>query len=370
MSIVVSLLDSPLTPKQRELLTTILYPVIRQNLSEATTWSKWSFAQGTLRKSQPDADQIAASLPRLGSTSEFLSYGLIWRETPAASPNIQRREKVGLTMAGLYRADPDSADRIARLIGWCADREDALEPDPDDMPEQMVDFNAMLKDCLTEQWRAGNGSLNAQTVADVLMREPFGIQVLMTSGQWIYTVPIGHGDLIPFCGVTDAAGYLRVVEQAANQGRSRDDADQPSSTPEVLQNLAPPKSTPSEMHPIVWNAAADSWNAGLYRQAVATAGEHLVDSALRRLGRDDLSGVQVWHQAFSKDAADADHPRLRWPGSPTDRNVQNMNNGLRDFAKGVQLMIRNSATHPPTTATGQRRGRRALSQPQSAGPMD
>ncbi len=194
MSSVASLLDSQLTPKQQQLLAAILYPVIRQDLNEAATWSQWSFARSTLRKEQLDADQIATSLPRLDATLEFPEYGLIWRDTPMASSQIQRREKVGLTMAGLYRTDPDSADRIARLIGWCADREDALEPDPDGMTEESLDFNSMLTNCLAGQLRFGNGSLNAQTVAGVLMREPIRVQVLITSGQWIYRLPIGDGD--------------------------------------------------------------------------------------------------------------------------------------------------------------------------------
>ncbi len=42
MSSVASLLDSQLTPKQQQLLTAILYPVIRQDLNEAATWSQWS----------------------------------------------------------------------------------------------------------------------------------------------------------------------------------------------------------------------------------------------------------------------------------------------------------------------------------------
>ncbi len=249
-------------------------------------------------------------------------------------------------MAGLYRTDPDSADRIARLIGWCADREDALEPDPDGMTEESLDFNSMLTNCLAGQLRFGNGSLNAQTVADVLMREPIRVQVLITSGQWIYRLPIGDGDLLPFVGVTDAAGYLRVLEQVAGQGHVDYDSDQSSSTSELPQNpTTPQQPDPAEMHPVVRTAAAAAWNAGLYQEAVAAAGEKLVAHARGRVGREDLYGSQVWNQVFSTSPPDATHPRLRWPGSPSDLNVQNMNSGLRDFAKGVQLTIRNTATH-------------------------
>ncbi len=65
MSSVASLLDSQLTPKQQQLLAAILYPVIRQDLNEAATWSQWSFARSTLRKEQLDADQgVIATLGR------------------------------------------------------------------------------------------------------------------------------------------------------------------------------------------------------------------------------------------------------------------------------------------------------------------
>lgn len=62
-------------------------------------------------------------------------------------------------------------------------------------------------------------------------------------------------------------------------------------------------------------------------------------------GRNDVSETDLWRQTFSADSPAPDKPRLRWPGEPSDRNVKSMNDGLRLFAPGIQLTIRNPATH-------------------------
>jgi Protein of unknown function (Hypoth_ymh) len=48
---------------------------------------------------------------------------------------------------------------------------------------------------------------------------------------------------------------------------------------------------------------------------------------------------------FSDKAPDIGKPRLRWPGDPTDRAVISMNAGLRQYAPGIFMTVRNMATH-------------------------
>lgn len=62
-------------------------------------------------------------------------------------------------------------------------------------------------------------------------------------------------------------------------------------------------------------------------------------------GRNDIAETALWQQTFSDRSAVPGQPRLRWPGDPDNRDVKNMNEGLRQFAPGVQMTIRNPAAH-------------------------
>lgn len=64
-----------------------------------------------------------------------------------------------------------------------------------------------------------------------------------------------------------------------------------------------------------------------------------------RTGRNDVAETALWQEAFSDKDPQLGRPRLRWPGDPADRGVNSMNAGLRQFAPGVQMTIRNTAAH-------------------------
>jgi hypothetical protein len=109
--------------------------------------------------------------------------------------------------------------------------------------------------------------------------------------------------------------------------------------------LAPPKVGVETLHPLIWGAAAALWRDGHRRLAVAAACEALIGQVKARLGRYDVPDTALWQQAFSTSAPEPGKPRLRWPGSPEDMTVKAMNDGLRLFAPGVQLLVRNQAVH-------------------------
>ncbi|MGV9753783.1 TIGR02391 family protein [Nocardia farcinica] len=102
---------------------------------------------------------------------------------------------------------------------------------------------------------------------------------------------------------------------------------------------------PAEMHPTIWGAARPLWDDGHYREAVAAAAEALVDKVKTLVRRRDIAETPLWQQAFSSAPTKPGEIRLRWPGEPEDRDVKSMNDGLRQFAPGAQMTIRNSATH-------------------------
>ncbi|MGY1618868.1 TIGR02391 family protein [Geodermatophilus sp. SYSU D00691] len=119
------------------------------------------------------------------------------------------------------------------------------------------------------------------------------------------------------------------------------------------QSEAPPRTGPAGMHPLVWGAARRLWLDGHIRQAVTGACEALIGQVKVVTGRNDVAETSLWQQVFSKDAPEPGKPRLRWPGPPTDQTVKTMNDGLRQYAPGVQLLIRNPAVHTTVEMTEQ-----------------
>jgi hypothetical protein len=115
----------------------------------------------------------------------------------------------------------------------------------------------------------------------------------------------------------------------------------------VLQAEAerPPNVGAEAMHPTVWGAAARLWRDGHFREAVSGAAEAVVLMVKTRTKRNDVAESSLWQQAFSDKDPQPGQPRLRWPGDPSDRDVSSMNAGLRSFAPGVQMTIRNSVAH-------------------------
>lgn len=98
-------------------------------------------------------------------------------------------------------------------------------------------------------------------------------------------------------------------------------------------------------HPLVVGAASRLWRDGHRRLAIASVAEALIAHVKVVLGRMDLQDTALWQQAFSSSAPEAGKARLRWPGNDDDLTVKSMRDGLRQFAPGVQMTIRNPATH-------------------------
>lgn len=109
--------------------------------------------------------------------------------------------------------------------------------------------------------------------------------------------------------------------------------------------LAAPDLVPANFHSLVWAAAQRLWNDGHLPQAVAAAAEAVSGQMKQLTGRNDRPDTSLWQQAFSEKDPIEGSPRLRWPGNSADQGVRSMNDGLRQFAPGVNMVIRNPATH-------------------------
>ncbi|MCA0307838.1 MAG: TIGR02391 family protein [Actinobacteria bacterium] len=110
---------------------------------------------------------------------------------------------------------------------------------------------------------------------------------------------------------------------------------------------------PASLHPTVWNAAAPFWTMHQLQAAVRAGADAVVDAAKGLGVRNDLPETSIWQQLFSTNDPMPGRPRLRWPGDPEDRDVKTMQDGLRQFAPGVQMTVRNPATHTQSALTEQ-----------------
>ncbi|MEE1622989.1 TIGR02391 family protein [Zafaria sp. J156] len=117
--------------------------------------------------------------------------------------------------------------------------------------------------------------------------------------------------------------------------------------------LSSPTIEPSVLHPLVWASAQRLWNDGHLRQAVAAAAEAVSGQMKQLTGRNNASDTSLWQQAFAQADPQEGKPRLRWPGDSDDQDVKTMQAGLLSFAPGVNMVIRNPATHVAVDFTKQ-----------------
>lgn len=178
-------------------------------------------------------------------------------------------------------------------------------------------------------------------------------EVALASGRIASVAPLvgmyiqvqGLGRVDPFAAwlsitqpkpLLEPANILDACDQAI--GRLEGMADK-------AQAELPPTIGVTSMHPLIWGAAGPLWRDGHYREAVAAAAEALVSQVKVRTRRNDVAETALWQEVFSNREPSPGKPRLRWPGTQSDRTVTSMNDGLRQFAPGSQLTIRNTAAH-------------------------
>lgn len=94
------------------------------------------------------------------------------------------------------------------------------------------------------------------------------------------------------------------------------------------------------MHPTIWGAARKLWLDGHFRLAVQSAAETLISQLKTRTGLANMDATNVYEKVFN-----AKSPVLTWPGDPSDRTVSSMQNGLSKYAPGLNMTVRNTATH-------------------------
>ncbi|MEU8523952.1 TIGR02391 family protein [Streptomyces sp. NPDC048577] len=102
----------------------------------------------------------------------------------------------------------------------------------------------------------------------------------------------------------------------------------------------PPTTGVEAMHPTIWGAARKLWLDGHFRLAVQSAAETLTSQLKTRTGLANMDATNVYERVFN-----SRNPVLTWPGDPGDRTVSSMQNGLSKYAPGLNMAVRNTATH-------------------------
>lgn len=102
------------------------------------------------------------------------------------------------------------------------------------------------------------------------------------------------------------------------------------------------------LHPWVWNAVIDLWDGGHYREAVLRAAATIEKQTQLKLDRADLTGADLYSQAFSLDPG----RRLRFSGireltedGKRSREWISAHQGALYFGRGCTQGIRNLGAH-------------------------
>lgn len=213
---VAALLDAALTEQQERLLRAILWPVVAENRAEDAMWSQWhSLRRGFGREGFGDAQAAFDTLPVLDGPHG--PYGLVWRTLPGAGRQIRSDERVGLTVAGLHRADPhhdhERASRLAQLIALLGDQEARASLNPDQVITRTIELRDMAASYLKlTDPGTQTRSMTLRAAVHLLGHEPVPITV-----DWDrHTVVIGDGHLEPYRDVSTAREYLAALVRNAN----------------------------------------------------------------------------------------------------------------------------------------------------------
>ncbi|UUE19391.1 TIGR02391 family protein [Microbacterium sp. J1-1] len=129
---------------------------------------------------------------------------------------------------------------------------------------------------------------------------------------------------------------------------------------EAAEDSGLPGFAPSQLHPLIWSAAAAHWTTHQYRVAVRESAEALTVHWKAKLGRTDVDDTVFWQQTLSPGEPEQGKPKLAWPGDPADKTTRSMRGGLEPLAKalnglasGLNLTVRNVTTHTRDELTEQ-----------------
>lgn len=115
---------------------------------------------------------------------------------------------------------------------------------------------------------------------------------------------------------------------------------------EVQHRLAPeaPELVADQLHPTVWQAAAPTWDTGVYRVSVEQAALSLA-THIKTRGQSKLTDRRLMQDVFAPDLPKPGSTRLHFPGDRLEETWKSRQSGLHQLAQGAYAGIRNVAAH-------------------------
>jgi hypothetical protein len=110
---------------------------------------------------------------------------------------------------------------------------------------------------------------------------------------------------------------------------------------------ASPTLPPDQLQALVWSAASAQWSTGHRHEAVLAAAKAVNSMLQAKLGRRDVSEVNLIQEAFSSGGPAAGRPRLRFSMIEDEKTRESMTQGALSFGVGCFQAIRNPVGHLP-----------------------
>ncbi|MFF2517424.1 TIGR02391 family protein [Streptomyces sp. NPDC058086] len=119
------------------------------------------------------------------------------------------------------------------------------------------------------------------------------------------------------------------------------------SAEEIAAFLRPasPSIAADDLHPWVWEPAAQLWAAGARQDAVLTAARTVNRRLQQKLNRHDIGETDLCMQSFDMKAPTEGKPRLRFGGDRSTPTWKARQDGAKYTSAGAFLAIRNLAAH-------------------------
>jgi hypothetical protein len=206
--------------------------IIVEPWRQTRRWPVLDYVNRTLRaRTDADPEEAAARLPVIQGSSPQIRYQLLFFEH---SPSVDPSQKVGLTIGGLFRVNESrDARALVNVIGFLADEDAALAPDPD----RPVSLDIAVIDLLSVHLRRELRGWGPEALAEALLHEPALWGTVQTGPE--ARVRPQAGRLSAYRGVREPDDYLRRV--MASLGSRSESAQPPAvsalSLPEALGYL-------------------------------------------------------------------------------------------------------------------------------------
>ncbi|MEQ1699265.1 MAG: TIGR02391 family protein [Ilumatobacteraceae bacterium] len=185
-----------------------------------------------------------------------------------------------------------------------------------------------------------NPGLDSQVrdlVDDVRARTKFAHDVIVAMGEDALALEVVEHEEGMYGGHPFSQARVAIVEAIAILSQRE----------ELAQIVGPvgPRLSASELHPVVWGAAAHLWDDGHVRAAVQTAATAL-EGMLQAAAGPSVSGENL-AVVFSLTEPAPDSPRLRLRDvDPRSKTWKSAHDGAAALVRGAFMAVRNLVSHP------------------------